>query len=193
MALICNISTYTFKYIRRMHFSFVEFATNSYENKRLLGAVLFTVPIDLCAFLSDYIYANQIESLRLWSCGPAREEVSKDPHYPQQNKLEFKIHCFKSNHDWVTLQFSIVVVSRLGSENHYPWEFNILLKTLTSWSQRDKTLPETVTFTDKKKIAYNYSDPGGTLEKLNNLKPLFSRIEELNISKKVKENADQTQ
>ena len=24
------------KYIRRMHFSFVEFATNSYENKRLL-------------------------------------------------------------------------------------------------------------------------------------------------------------
>ena len=29
------------------------------------GAVLFTVPIDLCAFLSDYIYANQIESLRL--------------------------------------------------------------------------------------------------------------------------------
>ena len=42
-------------------------------------------------------------------------------------------------------------------------------------------------------MAYNYSDPGGTLEKLNNLKPLFSRIEELNISKKVKENADQTQ
>ena len=167
MALICNISTYTFKYIRRMHFSFVEFATNSYENKRLLGAVLFTVPIDLCAFLSDYIYANQIESLQLWSCGPAREEVSKDPHYPQQNKLEFKIHCFKSDHDWVTSQFSIVDIasSRLGSENHYPWEFNILLKTLTSWSQRDKTLPETVTFTDKKKIAYNYSDPGGTLEK----------------------------
>ena len=60
---------------------------------------------------------------------------------------------------------------------------------LTSRSQRDKTLPETVTFTDKKKIAYNYSDPGGTLEKLNNLKPLFSRIEELNISKEVKENA----
>ena len=29
------------------------------------GAVLFTVPVDLCAFLSDYICANQIESLRL--------------------------------------------------------------------------------------------------------------------------------
>ena len=27
------------------------------------------------------------------------------------------------------------------------------------------------------------------MEKLNNLKPLFSRIEELNISKEVKENA----
>ena len=75
-----------------------------------------------------------------------------------------------------------------------------------SWSQRDKTLPETVTFTDKKKIAYNYSVPRRTLEKLNNLKPLFSRNEELNISKDpskgVKENslasegksyADQTQ
>ena len=53
------------------------------------------------------------------------------------------------------------------------------------------TLQETVTSMDKKKIAYqyNYSDPGGTLEKLNNLKPLFSHIEELNISKEVKENA----
>ena len=50
-------------------------------------------------------------------------------------------------------------------------------------------MQETVTFTDKKKFAYNYSDPEGTLEKLNNLKPLFSRIEELNISKEVKENA----
>ena len=46
------------------------------------GAVLFTVPVDLWAFLSDYIYANQTESLRLWSCGPTREEMSKDPHYP---------------------------------------------------------------------------------------------------------------
>ena len=43
------------------------------------------------------------------------------------------------------------------------------------------------TFTNKKKIAYNYSDPGGTLEKLNNLKPLFSCNEELYISKEVKE------
>ena len=49
------------------------------------------------------------------------------------------------------------------------------------------TLQETVTFTDKKKIAYNYSDPGGTLEKLSHLKPLFSHNEELYISKEVKE------
>ena len=58
-----------------------------------------------------------------------------------------------------------------------------------SWAQRDKTLQGIVTFTDKKKIAYNYSDPGGTLEKLNKLKPSFGRIEELHISKEVKENA----
>ena len=44
-----------------------------------------------------------------------------------------------------------------------------------------------VTFTDNKKIAYNYSDPGGTLEKLSKLKPLISRNEELYISKEVKD------
>ena len=64
-----------------------------------------------------------------------------------------------------------------------------MLKTLTSWAQRDNTLQETVTFTDKKKIAFIYSDPGGTSEKLSNLKSLFSRNEELCISKEVKENA----
>ena len=32
------------------------------------GAVIFTVPVDLWAFLSDYIYTNQTDSLRLWSC-----------------------------------------------------------------------------------------------------------------------------
>ena len=62
-----------------------------------------------------------------------------------------------------------------------------MLKTLTSWAQRDNTLQETVTFTDKKKIAFIYSDPGGTSEKLSNLKSLFSRNEELCISKEVKE------
>ena len=41
------------------------------------GAVLFTIPVDLWAFLSDYIYANQIGRLQLWSYGPAREEMSE--------------------------------------------------------------------------------------------------------------------
>ena len=36
-----------------------------------------------------------------------------------------------------------------------------MLKTLTSWAQRDNALQESVTFTDKTKIGYNYSDPGG--------------------------------
>ena len=94
---------------------------------------------------------------------------------PQLMQLQFKLQSILR--DW---DLKITIRENL---------FNILLKTLTSWAQRDKTLQETVTFTDKKKIAYNYSDPGGTLEKLNNLKPLFSRIEELNISKEVKENA----
>ena len=48
----------------------------------------------------------------------------------------------------------------------------ILLKTLTTWTQRDKTLQETITFMDKGKIAYNYSDPGGTLEKIKQPKTL---------------------
>ena len=56
-----------------------------------------------------------------------------------------------------------------------------------SWAKPDKTLQETVTFTDKKKVTYNYLDPGGILpEKFNNLKPSFSGIEELYFSKEVK-------
>ena len=43
---------------------------------------------------------------------------------------------------------------------------------------------------DTKKMACNYSNPGGALEKLNNLKPLINRNEELYISKEAeKENA----
>ena len=48
------------------------------------------------------------------------------------------------------LQFHSIHSSRFESENHSPWEFNILLKTPTSWAQRDKTLQETVTFTRTK-------------------------------------------
>ena len=51
---------------------------------------------------------------------------------------------------------------------------------LTSWAQRDNTLgmQQTITFRDKKKITFNYSDPGGTSEKLSNLKSSFTRNEE---------------
>ena len=56
-----------------------------------------------------------------------------------------------------------------------------------SWAQRDNALQKTVTFTDKKKIAYNYSDPGGSMEKFSKLKPFISCNEELYISKEVKE------
>ena len=56
-----------------------------------------------------------------------------------------------------------------------------------SWAQRNNALQKTVTFTDKKKIAYNYSDPGGSIEKFSKLKPFISRNEELYISKEVKE------
>ena len=51
---------------------------------------------------------------------------------------------------------------------------------LTSWAQRDNTLcmQQTVTFTDKKKITFNYSDPGYTSEKLSNLKSSFTHNEE---------------
>ena len=56
-----------------------------------------------------------------------------------------------------------------------------------SWAECDKTLQETVTFMDKKKITYNYLDPGGILlEKFNHLKPSFSCIEQLYFSKEVK-------
>ena len=41
----------------------------------------------------------------------------------------------------------------------------------------------------EKKIAFSYSDQGGLWRKLNNIKPLFSRNEELFVSKEIKENA----
>ena len=58
-----------------------------------------------------HLYANQTGSLQLWSCGPAREEMSNESHYPQKNKLRFKIHWFKRNHDQITSQFSVVDVA----------------------------------------------------------------------------------
>ena len=68
-------------------------------------------------------------------------------------------------------------------------KFFILLKTLTCWAQRDKTLQETFTFTDKNKTVYNFSDPGGTLEKLKQPKPSSSRIKSFTFLRDAKENA----
>ena len=52
------------------------------------------------------------------------------------------------------------------------------------------TVQENHRIRGQKKIAFSYSDPGGTLEnKLNNLKPLFSRKKSLTFQKRSKENA----
>ena len=79
---------------------------------------------------------------------------SKDLHYLQKNKWQLK---FMSSHDWVTSQFSIVNVVLVWAAIHSCaiWILlSVLLKMLTSWAQRDKTLQETtVTFTANEKIA----------------------------------------
>ena len=70
-----KIHIYTSSAVGRSH------ERRSREKNLWHRAELFTVPVDLWVFLSDYIYAKQIESLHLWSCGLAHEEMSKDPHY----------------------------------------------------------------------------------------------------------------
>ena len=57
-----------------------------------------------------------------------------------------------------------------------------------TWTQlHDKTSLETITFMDKRK-SLSVIQIKERLWRLNNLKPLFSRNEELYISKEVKEN-----
>ena len=68
-------------------------------------------PLTFELFIGLHLYGNQIGSFQLWSCGPAREEMSNESHYPQKNKLEFKIHCFKRNDDRITSQLSVVDVT----------------------------------------------------------------------------------
>ena len=51
-------------------------------------------------------------------------------------------------------------------------KFNILHRTLASWAQREKTLQETITFTDKGKST-RYSDLEGTLVKIKERKTLI--------------------
>ena len=54
-------------------------------------------PLTFELFIGLHLYANQIGSLQLWSCGPARS---------------FSLSCNRFFEMWIT-----------GSENHYPWEF----------------------------------------------------------------------
>ena len=63
------------------------------------GAVLFTVPVDLWAFYRiTFIRHSDWKSptVIMWTC------TWNNVHYPQKNKLEFKIHCFKRNRDRIT-------------------------------------------------------------------------------------------
>ena len=47
------------KYIRRMHFSFVEFATNSYENKRLLvGSENYEIIHGITVLHDNFVYRS---------------------------------------------------------------------------------------------------------------------------------------
>ena len=87
------------------------------------------------------------------------------------------------------MQFSIVdVASVFLSVNHYPREFNTTQKkkTRTSWAQHDKTLEETIAFPNKRKsLLVIQLDPGATLEnKLNDLKPLYTRMKSFAFQKK---------
>ena len=62
-----------------------------------------------------------------------------------------------------------------------------ILKHLTSWTQHEKTLQETITFTTKRKSPFSYSDPEGNMEKKKttkkNLKPFSLAAIELYISR----------
>ena len=59
-----------------------------------------------------------------------------------------------------------------------------------SWVQHDKTLQDTITFTDKRKSPLVIQNQEALWRKLNNLKPfILGSNKELNISKEAKENA----
>ena len=52
--------------------------------------------------------------LKVSNCDHVGRHVKKCPRTHiilGKNKFEFKIHCFKSNHDWVTSQFSTLDVA----------------------------------------------------------------------------------
>ena len=78
---------------------------------------------------------------------------------------------------------------KFGSVNHYPREFNIPEKK----TKTDELGPALQNIggnhRGQKKIAFSYSDPGGTLEKIKHPETLIQPQVEPYVSKEVKENA----
>ena len=74
--------------------------------------------------------------------------------------------------------------------NHYPKEFNILRKKKKNTNELGPAWQNTAgnhRIPWQKKIGFSYSDPGDTLEnKLNDLKPLYSRKKSFAFQKKLK-------
>ena len=58
-----------------------------------------------------------------------------------------------------------------------------------TWVQHDKTLQDTITFVDRRKLPLVIQNQEALWRKLNNLKPLFGSNKELNVWKEAKENA----
>ena len=56
--MVCYLYTVV-KYIPRMHFSFVEFATNSYDNKRLLvGSENYEIIHGITVLHNNFVYRS---------------------------------------------------------------------------------------------------------------------------------------
>ena len=73
------------------------------------------------------------------------------------------------------------------SVNHYPREFTILQKKPNDLGPARQNIPGNNCIPWQKKIAFSFSDPGDTLEnKLNDLKPLYSRKKSFAFQKKLK-------
>ena len=88
------------------------------------------------------------------------------------------------------MQFSIVDVASVFflSVNHYPREFNILQKkNPNDLGPARQNITGNHRIPWQKKIAFSFSDAGDTLEnKLNDLKPLYSRKKSFAFQKKLK-------
>ena len=82
----------------------------------------------------------------------------------------------------------IIHSSKFESVNHFRWKFNIVQKILNELGSAWQKLKETITFTDKR-ISPWAIQTKCAWRRINNLKPLFSRKEEIYVSKEVEESA----